>query len=986
MALPVYLQPFKAAGIYRVVFDKSTIEGVDSEILRLVVGYSEKGPFNTPVYVKDPQQFKTLYGEISTKLEKRGIFFHRLALQCLSKGPILALNLKKFANESVNASTISTAFNNKLITEPITTINLKVEDVFDKSRFWIKDAEQLIDAQGIDSTQSLNEYIDIAITDTEKTSGSYFIRKANGNVVSGYNITVSDWYADSGEEVPEFLENKKNSLISDFFAEIFVFRGEFKKEQVLASSTLKRYFKLEEVGNEESEEGKKKVLCLKPYVENAYGDKLDTLNVLYEDASSNAIGHYVGCLIPEFKDKQGNYVSLNIIFNNDIDQHNMMMAFNTDLLDDGYNIDISGKSALRCEDQKGDFASIDRVYSGVAKTTLMGNIDSPVRVSKLLFTNNLPNGYESGLTCKENKISGYCWVSEVAEEFDENAPAIKIQGYKEGHEISIYCKKEEFETLKNKFKIITNSTNTFDGAYYWPKASGKPWVDGSNEKSLIGCSLLIKEISNIEAIDADDLTSYRYNPATTKIASYSMTINVESISLNGDEEQVYDDSIIFIPIEETEASLEIGANDKSLTFIVKPGDSFAGKNAGEIVYVQEVLDYCKEPNGTINNQGSTIVFTGDALIYSKNDEDGNYLVKLANSINQEIGIMAPVYLKGYIYENSKPKSTSMKDKLDWQHFILSTLEEYTGLRTGLLNKSDIDYRYIIDTFESYVEGECKVKLAYLAKQKENAFAILNFPSIKNFVKCPYTSFVDGKGRFNIQYVVDGRNKKKASTISFSLPIDVNGASFCAFYTPLKFGDGYLDTVVPSAALVSNLFMEKYLSRHPYYIIAGPNYGNITASGLIGPDYNYSESELQIIEPFGVNCMIYRPGFGTFINANQTAKQTPVSALSKVNVRELVIYLQDEIEKVLQAYQWEFNNPNTRNAIKDKADQICSRVQANGGIQTFLNICDESNNTPDVIDNEMCILSTHIEAGMGAGKMIQELTLYRTGQMASIISE
>jgi hypothetical protein len=40
-------------------------------------------------------------------------------------------------------------------------------------------------------------------------------------------------------------------------------------------------------------------------------------------------------------------------------------------------------------------------------------------------------------------------------------------------------------------------------------------------------------------------------------------------------------------------------------------------------------------------------------------------------------------------------------------------------------------------------------------------------------------------------------------------------------------------------------------------------------------------ELQIIEPFGVNVMVYRPNFGTFINANQTAKQTPVSALSKV---------------------------------------------------------------------------------------------------------
>jgi hypothetical protein len=48
--------------------------------------------------------------------------------------------------------------------------------------------------------------------------------------------------------------------------------------------------------------------------------------------------------------------------------------------------------------------------------------------------------------------------------------------------------------------------------------------------------------------------------------------------------------------------------------------------------------------------------------------------------------------------------------------------------------------------------------------------------------------------------------------------------------------------------------------------------------------------------------------------------------------------------------------------------------------------DESNNTPEIIDNEMAVLSTHIEPRMGCGKMVHELTLYRTGQMAAAISE
>ena len=123
---------------------------------------------------------------------------------------------------------------------------------------------------------------------------------------------------------------------------------------------------------------------------------------------------------------------------------------------------------------------------------------------------------------------------------------------------------------------------------------------------------------------------------------------------------------------------------------------------------------------------------------------------------------------------------------------------------------------------------------------------------------------------------------------------------------------------------------------------------------------------------------------TFLPPASAPVIAPVSALSKVNVRELVIYLQDEIEKVLQAYQWEFNNQTTRNAILDKANQICAVTAANGGIQAYRNIMDESNNTPEIIDNEMAIISTHIEPGMGCGKMVQELHLYRTGQMSASI--
>jgi hypothetical protein len=341
-------------------------------------------------------------------------------------------------------------------------------------------------------------------------------------------------------------------------------------------------------------------------------------------------------------------------------------------------------------------------------------------------------------------------------------------------------------------------------------------------------------------------------------------------------------------------------------------------------------------------------------------------------------------LKGYEYENPKPKDGTQSSKLDWQNFILSALTEYRGIRTALTSRQDVEYRYIVDTFEGFVDSECKSKIAIIAKEKDNAMAFLNFPSVYNFTNCEYTSFTDENNRFQVKYIKDGGNKIKNPSVLFSLVSEANGASYVSYNTPLTFTDGTVKTYVPSAALVSNNFMQKYTSRQPYYIVAGPNYGRMIFDGCVGPDYNYSRADLDILEPMGVNCMVYVPRKGTYINSNQTAKQNPVTALSKINVRELVIFLQDEIEALLQNYQWEFNTQALRDTVKAKADVICENVRANGGIYAFINRCDSSNNTNDVIDNEMFVLSTEIEPSRGAGKMVQELTIHKTGGLTSTI--
>lgn len=1316
MAIPVYLQNFKHAGLYRVVFDKSTVLSQDTNVLRLLVGYSDKGPFNIPTYIQSAADFIAMYGNINKTQERRGNFFHRTALQMLSVSPILCLNLKKFDTENVTGAQINTNFNAK---DTIDTVQIPVADVYDTTRFWSLDPEKLNEVRG-------SEYINIATTDVKANSGTFFIRKASGGKVSSYNVTVSDWYKDAGETVPEFLEGYENELMSAFFAEVYVFSGKFTADQVLASETLKNYFIVDKNGK----------LKLRQYVKDSFGDYNDTLDYLFEDETSGAIGHYVGCLIPYFKDKNGNYASLDIIFNLDSDAHHMMMSFNEDMLYEygTANIDMSGARWISTSDstpydnthvesdgsdvghnrakiykQYGtSIVCIDRLWKGTALTSLLGNVDAPVVSAKTHFRTNIwsdedtikhplswenvkkisgnlyvqswtdtaitlgavgsskhitidllmiskPNvnyilyelgaaykktvdgvtsyvPFESGLGTvyksadaydKPENINGpkkvitslsrdldstddamvilssevvkcniedvyittkteylnpdtliddhnkyaswnvygpsvtfiplnenWTLTADVYDETDEDAvhtyhltaPAtadttvlamlqkgdqflavdgkIDMDGdgdYSDEVNNGYYdlCYVQETETITDEYGNpktysikFTGNIATYEGAsksdkdvtisngeykllspseqaLYKPKnwavtynhvgprtLTAEAYAVATNKEGFNPSGIVFsKQVTAVEYMmlnatarnmctrnyhyhkiatsdpNKDNITGAEYKTKSESEKKDYKYVELDSYTFIYDDiKQVYSsDAGLKRPIQVTTSvgTLYIDATSNPDLKVDEAGKITANTTAlkhdgtdkiGYYVamytnpafnYGQEVImltdaEYQKiKPISTEKYNGlstsdktaynsTTANYTenGDAskngyyligystLVANTNEwikkaaqnatTYGKYLVRIENGLNQEIGTMEPVYLKGYTYEHPKPDGVGQRAKLEWQNFQLSALTEYKGLLTGLLNKSEIDFRYVIDGFETYVDAGAKKVLSYLAKQKQNAFAILNFPSVKTFVKCPYSSFTDTKGVFNVQYVVDGFNKKKAHTTAFSLPSNDEGASFAAFYTPLKLSDGTIDSVVPSAGLVSNLFMEKYNSRLPYEIVAGPNYGAMSVSGLVGPDYNYSSDELNIIEPFGVNCMVYRPSFGTFINANQTAKQTPKSALSSVNVRELVIYIMDEVEKILQSYQWEFNNQTVRNKIKDRADSICARVQANGGIQAYLNVMDDSNNTPDIIDNEMAILSTHIEPGRGMGKMVHELTLYRTGQMNSTI--
>lgn len=901
MSLPNYLAKIKSSGIYRFVWDKSQVTATEAETLRLVVGYSEKGPFNTPVYIDNTADFKTIFGDVNKKLEKRGIFFHRMALQALSAGPILALNLKHFTKDETVQ--YITSDNNGMFT--LNETGVTVDKIYNTSRFWSLDPDALTELDNASSSSTTKPYIIMAAADSVASSNSVFIRPC---ITTGYDVTVKAWYSSLGEEMPDYFENYANMKISDFFAEIYVFKGQFTPA-VAQSEELKKYF----IVNDDK-------VTLNTELTDAWGNKVDPLDALADNENSNFIRKYQGVVLPNFKSSTGAYISLDLLFNADYNKHKMIMKINGDLLDD-------------------DVITVDEITTrGWDKVT----------ANTIQYNTNITLGIENTTTLADKDKINTLNDSNIV-------PKINVFDA-----VQLVSAGESVKTNHPKVENVKAETVNEDG-----------YVTTDNSVITIGY-----EIHTIS--DDPDFTLYNMGSTAPESKDYTITFK-------GNGAVAFANKMVT-------GNRYLVVKDKTPGVSTLVKSVFTKGTSPEESMLALTFDTKGCQAITISNTITTTTTTGEGAATKTETTDTketNYVIISCDKILCKGTETTPVYIKGYTPnpKTVKPTSNSVEDKLTWQKSLLDILNVdsgtgYPGLIEALTNRTDVDYRYIVDTFESFVDEEIKSSLALLAKKKDNCLLLTNFPAIKTFIKSKSTSFVDDNGAFKMKYVKQGGNPTKATSVKFSLPSADNGASWCSFNTPVVFSDGTVKTTVPVAALVSNKFMEKYSSRQPYYIVAGPTYGKLSYTNLVGPDYNFSRDDLDILEPMGVNATIYVPRKGIFINSNQTAKQNPVTTLSKINVRELVIYLQDQIEDMLQNYQWEFNTQSLRDVVKAKADSILENVKANGGVYAYVNVCDETNNSDEIIANEMLVLSTSIEAGIGAGKLVQELTLYSKGKLST----
>ncbi len=153
--------------------------------------------------------------------------------------------------------------------------------------------------------------------------------------------------------------------------------------------------------------------------------------------------------------------------------------------------------------------------------------------------------------------------------------------------------------------------------------------------------------------------------------------------------------------------------------------------------------------------------------------------------------------------------------------------------------------------------------------------------------------------------------------------------------------------IPTNADVAGLMTRTNLVAYPWFSPAGQQRGII--NNAIKLAYNPNKAQRDKLYPQRVNAIVTQPGIGTLLFGDKTALGY-ASAFDRINVRRLFLTIEQALQKAAEAQLFELNDELTRANFRNIVNPYLRDVQAKRGLYGFLVVCDSTNNTPDVIDN------------------------------------
>ena len=175
--------------------------------------------------------------------------------------------------------------------------------------------------------------------------------------------------------------------------------------------------------------------------------------------------------------------------------------------------------------------------------------------------------------------------------------------------------------------------------------------------------------------------------------------------------------------------------------------------------------------------------------------------------------------------------------------------------------------------------------------------------------------------------------------------------------------------------VAGLMARTSINQYPWFSPAGASRGALNNAVKLA--YNPSQAQRDTLYPKRINPIIFSPGAGIILFGDKTALSY-TSAFDRINVRRLFLTLESSIERAARAQLFEFNDTITRANFINIVEPYLRDVKSKRGITDFVVVCDESNNTPDVIDGNQFKADIYIKPARSINYIGLTFVATRTG--------
>ena len=216
----------------------------------------------------------------------------------------------------------------------------------------------------------------------------------------------------------------------------------------------------------------------------------------------------------------------------------------------------------------------------------------------------------------------------------------------------------------------------------------------------------------------------------------------------------------------------------------------------------------------------------------------------------------------------------------------------------------------------------------------------------------------------------------SNVLSFYSPL--TSSSYAVFDSGYKYMyDRFADTFryVPLNGDIAGTCVRTDINSFPWFSPAGTARGAIL--NAVKLTYNPSKEQRDVLYSNRINPVVFQAGSGIVLFGDKTALAKS-SAFDRINVRRLFIYLENAIEAAARDQLFEFNDEITRTNFVNIVEPFLRDVTAKRGIQDYVVVCDETNNTAAIIDNNEFVADIYVKPARSINFIGLTFVATRTG--------